>query len=132
MALVLDLLIRGKTDAKTSLDDVMRRMYDEFYLQSPNATYYLRGRGYSIEDFQRVASEVSGLDLNDFFRRYVQGVEVLPYEEAFAFVGLKLAKTEAKEPFDAGLSIAGHVDLEPGLCERRPVGIRQQLVVFDD
>ena len=34
----------------------MRRMYDEFYLKSPNATYYLRGRGYATEDFERVAS----------------------------------------------------------------------------
>src|SRR5947209_20478514 len=29
---VLDLLIRGKTKGRASLDDVMRKMYDEFYL----------------------------------------------------------------------------------------------------
>jgi hypothetical protein len=67
IALVLDLMIRGKSNGKTSLDDVMRRMYQEFYLKSPNASYYLRGRGYSTEDFQRVASEVSGIDLDGFF-----------------------------------------------------------------
>src|SRR6266852_4124823 len=52
LGLVLDLLIRGKTDGKASLDEVMRRMYDEFYLKSANATYYLRGRGYKNEDFE--------------------------------------------------------------------------------
>ncbi|HBB86254.1 MAG TPA: hypothetical protein DC047_01410 [Blastocatellia bacterium] len=105
IALVLDLLIRGRANGKTSLDDVMRRMYEEFYLKSPNATYYLRGRGYTSEDFQRVASEVSGLDLNDFFRRYVQGVEVLPYDEALAYVGMQLVREQAREPFDAGIRL---------------------------
>src|ERR1043165_385758 len=56
IAVVLDLLIRGQTKGLASLDDVMRRMYDEFYLQGPNASYYLRGRGYSSDDFARVAS----------------------------------------------------------------------------
>lgn len=105
MALVLDLLIRGKSDGKVSLDDVMRRMYDEFYLKSPNATYYLRGRGYTPEDLQRVASEVSGSDLNNFFQRYIRGVEVLPYDEAFAYVGMHLVRQQAREPFNAGVAI---------------------------
>ena len=83
----------------------MRRMYEEFYLKSPNATYYLRGRGYTVEDFQRVASEVSGLDLNDFFRRYVHGVDVLPYDEALAYVGMQLVREQAREPFDAGIRV---------------------------
>jgi len=105
IALVLDLLIRGKTDARASLDDVMRRMYEELYLKSPNATYYLRGRGYTSEDLQRIASEVSGLDLNEFFRRYVYGVEVLPYDEALAAIGMHLVREQAREPFDAGISV---------------------------
>ena len=88
----------------------MRRMYEEFYLKSPNATYYLRGRGYTVEDFQRVAAEVSGLDLNDFFRRYVHGVEVLPYDEAFAHVGMHLVREQAREPFDAGIRVSWEND----------------------
>ncbi|MEP6741578.1 MAG: PDZ domain-containing protein [bacterium] len=105
IGLVLDLIIRGKTDGKASLDDVMRRMYDEFYLKSPNASYYLRGRGYTSEDFQRVASEVSGSDLSDFFNRYVRAVEVLPYDEALAYVGLHLVREQARQPFNAGIGI---------------------------
>src|SRR5260370_25760697 len=58
LGLMLDLLVRGKTQGKASLDDVMRRMYEEFYLNSPNSTYFLRGRGYTNEDFARVVSEV--------------------------------------------------------------------------
>jgi predicted metalloprotease with PDZ domain len=105
IGMVMDLLLRGRTNGKTSLDDVMRAMYDEFYLKSPNSSYYLRGRGYQTEDLERVASRRSGVDFSDFFKRYVRDVEVLPYDEAFAYVGLRLVKTTSKEPFNAGMSI---------------------------
>jgi predicted metalloprotease with PDZ domain len=103
LGLVLDLLIRGKTGGRASLDDVMRRMYDEFYLKSPNATYYLRGRGYRPEDSERVTSEVAGADMSEFFKRYVRGVESPPYEEAFAQIGLRFVR-EARAPVTIGIS----------------------------
>ncbi len=90
IAIVLDLLIRGRSAGHASLDDVMRHAYQRFYLDSPQATYYLRGRGYTSEEFQQVATEVAGFDLADFFTRYVRGTEQLPYDEAFAYVGLRL------------------------------------------
>ena len=105
IGMVMDLLVRGRTKGKASLDDVMRDMYEEFYLQSSNSSYYLRGRGYQTEDLERIASRRAGFDFSDFFKRHVRAVEVLPYDEAFAYVGLRLVKTQAKEPFDAGLVI---------------------------
>lgn len=103
LGLVLDLLIRGQTHGKGSLDEVMRRMYEEFYLKSPNATYYLRGRGYKNEDFERMVSEVAGADMSDFFKRYVRSVEPPPYEVAFAQVGLRLVR-EMQQPVSLGIS----------------------------
>jgi predicted metalloprotease with PDZ domain len=103
IGLVLDLLIRGRTKGTASLDDVMRRMYREFYLESPNATYYLRGRGYQDEDFERVTSAVAGMDMSDFFKRYVRGVETPPYEEAFAQVGMNFIK-QARQSVWLGVS----------------------------
>ena len=105
IGLVLDLVIRGRTNGKASLDDVMRRMYEEFYLKSPNATYYLRGRGYTTEDFERVASEVAGSDLHSFFSFHVRGVAELPYDEAFGFLGLSIVREQARQPFNAGIGI---------------------------
>ncbi|HEX2271412.1 MAG TPA: PDZ domain-containing protein [Pyrinomonadaceae bacterium] len=105
IGMVMDLLIRGRTKGRSSLDDVMRQMYDEFYLKSPNSSYYLRGRGYQPEDLERVVSQISGTDFSDFFKRHIRNVEVLPYEEAFGYAGLRLVKTQAREPFDAGLSL---------------------------
>jgi len=103
LGIVLDLLIRGKTNGKASLDDVMRRMYEEFYVKSPNATYYLRGRGYRNEDFERVVSEVAGADMSEFFKLYVRGVETPPYDEAFAQVGLRLTR-QPRSPVSVGVN----------------------------
>jgi len=103
IALNLDLIIREKTAGRYSLDDVMRKAYEQFYLNSPNATYYLKGRGYTIEDFAGVVSEVAGTDLADFFAKYVRGTETLPYDEALGGVGLRLVKSPANQPYTAGI-----------------------------
>jgi predicted metalloprotease with PDZ domain len=98
LAVALDLLIRGRSKGRASLDDVMRRAYEEFYLRSPNDSYYLKGRAYTVEEFERLASKVTRVDLSDFFRRHVYGVEPPPYDEALAYVGLRLTRTPAAEP----------------------------------
>src|SRR5437773_1989271 len=103
LGIVIDLLIRGKTNGKASLDDVMRRMYEEFYLKSPNSTYYLRGRGYKNEDFERVTSEVAGMDMSDFCKRYVRGVESAPSETAFVQGGLRMVR-DPRAPVAVGVS----------------------------
>jgi predicted metalloprotease with PDZ domain len=103
IGIVLDLLLRGKTKGKASLDDVMRRMYEEFYVKSPNATYYLRGRGYRSEEFEQMVSQIAGSDMRDFFRRHVSSVERLPYEAAFAQVGLRFV-SQPRTPVTLGLA----------------------------
>jgi len=83
----------------------MRRAYDEFYVKSPNATYYLKGRGYTMQDFARVVSETAGMDMTRWFDRYVHGVETLPYDEALFAVGLRLVRSVASQPYTAGIVI---------------------------
>ena len=119
LGLVLDLLIRGKTHGKASLDDVMRRMYEEFYLKSPNATYYLRGQGYKNEDFEHKVSEVAGTDMSDFFKRYVRSVESPPYAEAFAQIGLRFFR-EARQPVAVGVSVDEEITANLKIVGVRP------------
>ena len=113
IGLVMDLLVRGRSKGKASLDEIMRRMYDEFYVKSPNYSYYLKGRGYHTDDLQRVASDVAGFSLEDFFNRYIRSVEMLPYDEAFSYVGLRVVKAQSKEPFNAGMSLQFDSPREP-------------------
>ena len=119
LGVVLDLLIRGKTAGKSSLDEVMKAMYDEFYVKSPSASYYLRGRGYKNEDFERMASQMAGGDMSDFFSRYVRGVETPPYEEAFAQVGLRFVR-EARAPVTLGISADENEKVNFKLASVRP------------
>ena len=105
IGMVMDLLIRGRSKGKSSLDDVMRRMYEEFYLKSPNTSYYLRGRGYTTEDVEQMASKVAGFGFADFFKRHIRNTEVLPYDAAFGYVGLKLTKSTLRNSQDGGITI---------------------------
>lgn len=98
IALTLDLMIRKRSNGKKSLDDVMRAAYDEFYVKSPKNTYYLKGRAYTVEDFEKVTTQVTGANMSDFFFKYVHGVEVPPYDEGLAFVGLKLIQIDSTRP----------------------------------
>ncbi len=93
LAVALDLLIRGRSKGRASLETVMRRAYEEFYLKSRNDSYYLKGRAYTVEEFESLASEASGVDLSDFFRRHAHDVQPPPYDEAFGYVGLRLTRT---------------------------------------
>ena len=99
IGVVMDLLVRGRTNGSRSLDDVFRQMYDEHYLKAPNATYYLKGGGYTEEDFVRALSRVAGTDMQSFYDRHIRGVEILPYDDAFAVVGLRLVKTPNERAF---------------------------------
>ena len=116
LGLVLDLLVRGRTGGRASLEDVLLRAYDEFYLKSPNSTYYLKGRGYTAEEFERTASEATGLDLADFFARHVRGTEPPPYAEALGYVGLRLVREPESRPYTAGVTLDFRETREPRIA----------------
>jgi predicted metalloprotease with PDZ domain len=92
---LLDLDIRARTGGKKTLDDVMRLMWRRFWL-GPRASYYLQGRGYRDADFLQSVKDVSGADYADFYRRYIDGVEELPYAEILGKVGLTLADSAGR------------------------------------
>ncbi len=92
---LLDLDIRARTGGRKTLDDVMRLMWQRFWLGRPTS-YYLQGHGYTVEDFRQAVDDVSGSDHRDFFRRYVAGVDELPYQEVLAKAGLRLSESGGK------------------------------------
>jgi predicted metalloprotease with PDZ domain len=86
---LLDLSIRHDTAGRASLDDVMRTLYKEFYQ---------RGKGFSMEDMIGVVNRLTKQDYHDFYRRYVWGVEVPPYETVYGYAGYRVEKTTQKGP----------------------------------
>ncbi len=82
LGVLLDLAIRDDTNNRESLDDVMRLM---------NGEYAQKGRFYDGDAAIRAAVEkVAGVSFRDFFRRYVAGVDEIPYDKFLSIAGLQL------------------------------------------
>jgi len=95
LAALLDLSIRQDTNGSSSLDDVMRALYEE---------HYKRNRGFTAEDMIRIISRLAKKDYHDFFRKYVFWTDVPEYDRIFGFAGYKLeTKIEQAPVFGAGL-----------------------------
>jgi predicted metalloprotease with PDZ domain len=90
VSLLLDLLIRAKHRNQNSLDDVMQQMWQQFGKAEV---------GFTPEQLQAVIESVAGMDLGDFFERYLHGTEELPFNEYLAPFGLQLVAEVEEEPY---------------------------------
>ena len=81
---LLDILIRDKTDNSKSLDDVLRKMNEDF--AEAGKTY-----GDSL-DVRLTAEAVAGGSFEEFFRKYVANAEPLPYQSVLQKAGLLLQR----------------------------------------
>lgn len=103
VALVLDLLIRDRSDNQRSLDDVMRRLWQDY------------GRteiGYSAAALEGVIAEVADTDLSDFFARYLDTTEPLPLGDYLERFGLKLRGDATSQPPYLGIRVASETGRE--------------------
>ena len=85
LGVLLDILIRDKTNNAKSLDDVMRLMNDEF--AKKNKPYN------DNADIEASMEKVAGASFADFFREYVAGTEPLPYADILHRAGLEFRET---------------------------------------
>src|SRR5206468_3634967 len=79
LAFLLDAKIRRATNGRKSFDDVMRLAYSR----------YAGARGFTADEFRATAEEVSGVDLKEWFRKYVSSTDELDYTEALEWFGLR-------------------------------------------
>lgn len=90
VALALDLQIRQDTRGRRSLDDVMRRLYEQYHLKAD--------RAYTLEEFKSLCEEVAGHPFDDFFQRYILGTEDIDFQKYFRYVGLELKSRKRPSP----------------------------------
>ena len=90
LGVLLDILIRDRTDNEKSLDDVLRAMNNEFAKQNKPYRDSL--------DIRLTAEQVAGGSFEDFFRKYVSHAEPLPYSHIFPLAGLDLRMAQRKQP----------------------------------
>lgn len=81
VALALDLKLRLETAGRTSLDDVVRELWRR---------YGAAQVGVPEDGFERLAAELSGLDLEPFFASAVRGTDDPPLKELLAEFGVVL------------------------------------------
>ena len=93
VALALDLKLRLDTAGRTSLDEVVRELWRR---------YGARGVGVPEDGFERLAAEVSGLDLEAFFASAVRGTDDPPLKELLAEFGVALEMRAASGADDRG------------------------------
>ncbi len=86
-ALLLDLTLRQLSGHARSLDDVMRRLYEEFGKT---------GVGYTEDDYQRLVNEVAGRNMQRYFDQFITGTVSLlePLQNALRKVGCQLIVSE--------------------------------------
>lgn len=92
-ALALDLTIRRDTRGTRSLDDVMRALWRR---------YGETGAGVPEDGVERLAEEISGLDLKGFFQGVIHGMADPPFSELFPRFGVKFELRPAETAADQG------------------------------
>jgi predicted metalloprotease with PDZ domain len=88
----LDIVLRDATDNRASLDDVLRRMNQEY---AQKGRFYPDSAGIRAvaEEVDRDAAPGARIDLGDFFARYVAGTDELPLADWLSRAGLTLRVT---------------------------------------
>jgi predicted metalloprotease with PDZ domain len=81
VTLLIDLEIRRRYSNQRSLDDVMINMWQQFGKDEI---------GYTPEQLRSVIESVAGIDLSDFFKLYIDGLEDLPFNQYLEPFGLQL------------------------------------------
>lgn len=83
VGLLLDFEIRNVTQNKKSLDDVMRLLYQKYYME--------KHRGFTEAELQAACEQVAGISLTSTFE-YVYTTKEIDYAKYLAFAGLKIDK----------------------------------------
>lgn len=93
VALALDLTLRRGTQGRISLDEVMQALWQR---------HGKTGRGVEEDAIEKLAAEVSGLDLSGFFNTALRSTADLPLAELLAEVGVTFLLRPTESSSDKG------------------------------
>lgn len=89
VSLLLDLLIRDRTQNQRSLDDVMRQMWEKFGKSEI---------GFTENQLKEVIESVAERDLTDFFQDHLHTTKELPFNDYLEPFGLRLQAVQEDKP----------------------------------
>ncbi len=95
VGVLLDLVIRDRTDNRAGLDDVLRAL-NEKYAKAGRFYDESDGLRATMEEVIRTKAPAADADLSDFFKRYIAGSDEIPYTDFLARAGWTLRDTSQR------------------------------------
>ncbi|WP_375579108.1 M61 family peptidase [Marivirga tractuosa] len=128
IALILDLKIILESKGEMSLDDVMRKLWTDFYKKD---------KGYSQEDYLKTAEEVIGQELTEYSNKFISGCE--PVENGlkdllsqFGFeMELKINENPLTHHFGLKINEGAVVGIAPASPAEKAFRIGDKLISID-
>ena len=90
LAAVFDALIISNSKGKQCLDHFMKHLYQKFYIEL--------NRGFTETEFKEELEKFTGKNLDDYFKKYINGTEIIPYAEIFDKVGVSVKDITSFKP----------------------------------
>jgi predicted metalloprotease with PDZ domain len=90
LAAVIDAIIINKYNGTKCLDHFMQHLYKTYYEK--------QNRGFTEAEFKNELAAFTGEDMNDFFKRYVEGTEIIPFATYFSKIGVDVKQNALTKP----------------------------------
>ena len=90
-AALLDISITKHTDGKKNLDDVLKFLYDEYYVK--------KQRGFTEVEFKNACKKIAGTSLNSFFETLIYSTQSPDYNEYYNTVGYEVIMENSSEVY---------------------------------
>ena len=100
IAAVLDAMIIKQSNGKECLDYLMKDLYETYYVG--------KNRGFTDAEFKACLTKHTGQDMTEFFLKYIDGTEVIPYSMYFLPLGIEVNDVGGVKPvFGANVTEEG-------------------------
>jgi predicted metalloprotease with PDZ domain len=100
IASVLDAMIIKQSNGKECLDHLMKDLYQTYYMG--------KNRGFTDAEFKACLTKHTGQDMAEFFLKYIDGTEVIPYSMYFLPLGVEVSDVGGVKPvFGANVAEEG-------------------------
>jgi predicted metalloprotease with PDZ domain len=100
IAAVLDAMIIKQSNGTECLDHLMKDLYETYYVA--------KNRGFTDAEFKACLAKHTGQDMAEFFQKYIDGTEVIPYAMYFLPLGVDVSDVGGVKPvFGANVSEEG-------------------------
>lgn len=90
IASIFDILIIDNSKGKQCLDHFFQHLYKKYFIEM--------NRGFSETEFKAELEKFVGKNLDEFYKKYIDGTEILPYAEVFDKVGISIIDNTSFRP----------------------------------